>query len=391
VSLLARYSCGTDRLVAPEETLARIAPHLARMGITRVTDVTRLDTLGIPTCCAIRPAALSIQVSNGKGVTPAAARVSATMEAIELHHAEHPWPGRVRRTSLRALLDEGAHVIRPEALPDFSPGGFGERFLSDWVAGEDLVTGATVWAPAGAVYFFTDRSFHLTTSNGLASGNHIVEATLHALYEVIERDAMARLSDNGIVRVRERTRIVDTDTIADPILRRFLDAARAVDTRVVLMWLPAAVGLHTFWAVLLNRRALASISTVNVGWGTHADMHIAASRAITEAAQSRLTFIHGAREDLLSKAVAHGTSTAAASRTFRYFDALVPACSWDDLTSLGTIAPARDLETLCAEIVGALARAGHRPVIRFDLTHPDIGIPVARVVAPTLRLNRAIA
>ena len=35
-----------------------------------------------------------------------------------------------------------------------------------------------------------------------------------------------------------------------------------------------------------------------IGYGTHLSVSVAPTRAITEAAQSRLTFIHGSREDL---------------------------------------------------------------------------------------------
>src|SRR3546814_2461200 len=58
------------------------------MGITRAADITGLDRLGIPTWCAVRPGALQTQISNGKGLTHAAAKASALMEAIEHFHAE---------------------------------------------------------------------------------------------------------------------------------------------------------------------------------------------------------------------------------------------------------------------------------------------------------------
>ena len=98
-----------------------------------------------------------------------------------------------------------------------------------------------------------------------------------------------------------------------PELRTILEHAAADETKVVLLWLKSAVPLHTFWAVLLNRHGLVTTSTVNVGFGTHVDKRVAAARALTEAAQSRLTFIHGAREDLFAKVV-HGTDAPGESR-----------------------------------------------------------------------------
>src|SRR5690242_2091930 len=83
-----RFVDGTHRVCTPEETWRRIQPALAAAGVTRVADVTGLDHLGIPVFQAIRPASRNLSVSQGKGLSAAAARVSAAMEALELWHAE---------------------------------------------------------------------------------------------------------------------------------------------------------------------------------------------------------------------------------------------------------------------------------------------------------------
>jgi hypothetical protein len=66
-SLPVTYAEGTHRVETPLDTLARIKPLFADMGITRVANITHLDRLGIPTWCAIRPICKQVQVSNGKG------------------------------------------------------------------------------------------------------------------------------------------------------------------------------------------------------------------------------------------------------------------------------------------------------------------------------------
>ena len=103
------YCRGTHRLIAPEVSLSRIQPHLASFGITRCADVTGLDRIGIPVCCAIRPRNRSLQVSNGKGLRLVDAQVSALMEAIELFHAENPG-SQVKCASLNSLRREGRPV-----------------------------------------------------------------------------------------------------------------------------------------------------------------------------------------------------------------------------------------------------------------------------------------
>src|SRR6056297_3549928 len=82
------YRRDTHRLVDPVETLARVGPLAAAMGITRLANVTGLDTIGIPVVMAVRPRSRSLAVSQGKGLTLAAAEASALMESVEAYHAE---------------------------------------------------------------------------------------------------------------------------------------------------------------------------------------------------------------------------------------------------------------------------------------------------------------
>ena len=84
------YKNDTQRTVSPEETLARVEKLLPAAGITRVADITNLDRIGIPVFSSIRPTAGlgAVSVYNGKGATPAEAKVSAMMEGIERFSAE---------------------------------------------------------------------------------------------------------------------------------------------------------------------------------------------------------------------------------------------------------------------------------------------------------------
>src|SRR3954463_14012388 len=83
------FRAGTHRVTSPDETLARVPPLLPEMGITRIANVTGLDRIGIPVVMVCRPNARTLSVSQGKGLTLAAAKVSGVMESIELHHSEY--------------------------------------------------------------------------------------------------------------------------------------------------------------------------------------------------------------------------------------------------------------------------------------------------------------
>src|SRR3954454_14847593 len=80
----------THRVGSPAETLGRGGPLMARMGITRLGNITGLDRIGIPVAVAVRPNSRSVSVSQGKGFELSQALASALMEAIELFHAEEP-------------------------------------------------------------------------------------------------------------------------------------------------------------------------------------------------------------------------------------------------------------------------------------------------------------
>lgn len=386
---------GAERLAAPRarstaETLALLAREAKRCGVTRAASVTGLDSLGIPTWVSIRPDGLILQVSNGKGLTDEAAHISAVMEAIELHHAENPLPERLftgRACELRATW--GDRLFAPPDLPGFLDLPWTDAWRGEWTVGEDMADGKPVLAPSSAVYFLRRPSLHDTSSNGLASGNTLAEATLHALFEVIERDAMGRLRENGRLMIRERGRVVDPATVREPVLAAMIDRCRAERTDIVIVRLPAVVDVAVFWVVLLNTAARAAVSTVNVGWGCHTDPVVAAVRAFTEAAQSRLGFIHGARDDLIRKPV-HSAQGVKDSPAFRFLAALRPDTDWADATAPGGLDLPEAAERAVPLLAAAITAAACGPVLRFDLSVPGSDFRVSRIVAPRLSFVKTL-
>src|SRR5690606_30183412 len=82
-----RLRDGTHRAATLDETWRRFAPAARRAGITRIAELTGLDTLGIPVFAAIRPMGKSLSTQQGKGLTAEAARISALMESLETFSA----------------------------------------------------------------------------------------------------------------------------------------------------------------------------------------------------------------------------------------------------------------------------------------------------------------
>ena len=189
---------GTHRVISPRETLARMQPYLPPMGITRVANVTGLDTIGIPVVMAYRPNSRSLAVSQGKGLDLAAARASAVMESVEGYHAENvELP--LKLASYRDLCTRHT-VVDTDLLPRC---WWHRSFHPDlpllWVKGEDWLRHEKVWIPFQLVHTrYTaamrfDLNSFAATSTGLASGNHLLEAASHATCEVVERGPALRV------------------------------------------------------------------------------------------------------------------------------------------------------------------------------------------------------
>ncbi|BBX96287.1 YcaO-like family protein [Mycobacterium lacus] len=285
------HRAGTHRIISPDQTWLAIQPLLEPAGITRVADLTWLDDLGIPTVQAVRPASLTLSVSQGKATTYRAAQVSAAMESLENWHAENIKPDLLST----AAKDLGSTLTYDPADLSRPPGSlYHPGAKLDWMVATTLLTGRRTWAPWASVVVniaISDRwgppMFSMDTT-GLASGNSYHEATLHALYEIMERHAMA-IADPGSTLFE-----VPLDDVAGSDCAELVEMIHRAGSEVQVARIDTWDGFYCFAAELTSPMVEVPFS----GSGLHHDPNVALSRAITEAAQSRLTAISGAREDL---------------------------------------------------------------------------------------------
>jgi putative methanogenesis marker protein 1 len=369
------YSIDTQRTVPPEETLRRVEVLLPEAGITRVADITSLDRLGIPVFSSIRPTALNgaISVYNGKGATPVEAKVSAMMEGIERFSAEPS--EREMVTGSFGSLPPGMTAVDPTDL--VLPEGADPGTQVPWVEGYDIANGKEIWVPVNAVFHplprFTLPLFR-TNTNGLASGNTPEEAIFHALMELIERDAWS---------LAEATRRTGTklfnirDGLPGDLLSRFSNAG----VEVIVKNITSDIGIPTIAAVSDDVR-LKDPTLLTIGMGTHTNAEIALLRALTEVAQSRLTQIHGAREDT---DVADFRRKIGYERTKRLNRYWFEAENEEDFSAVHSC-DSDDFQKDIATVVKSLRHAGLNRVIVVDLTRPNLGVPVVRVIVPGLEV-----
>jgi ribosomal protein S12 methylthiotransferase accessory factor len=379
------FSSGTHRLVPPEETLRRMTPLMPLLGITRIADVTGLDHVGVPVVMVTRPNARSLSVAQGKGLTLAAAKASGLMEAIESHHAEHiTLP--LRLASYNDLCF--AHrMIDVPALPRYARGSFHPSHRTLWIEGTDLFDGRPRMLPHALVH--TDFTLPLPpgtgtffmTSSGLSSGNHVIEAVCHGVAELIERDAVTLWRARGDAW-RRATRL-DLDSVDDPACRAILARYAAADVAVEAWDITSDVGVAAFHAVIVDRdpdpgRAIGPMG----GMGCHPSRGVALLRALTEAAQSRLTMISGARDDLLVERLDQDAYLTAHARFHERRGAPGPRRSFSAVPTREHATFEEDLGFMLA----GLRAVGCTQAVVVNLTKPELGVPVVRVVIPGLEV-----
>lgn len=375
------YREGTHRIVSPEGTLARMKPLAERMGITRLAVLTGLDRIGIPVAAAVRPNSRSIAVHQGKGTTLAAAKASAVMEAAETFHAENvALPLRLATAEDIASMGPALDTARlPRAHGNM--GDVTRRLL--WLEGRDLATGEPLWVPHEVVTADYTASSQIgstpvfqATTNGLASGNHWLEAALHGICEVVERDAVA-LWHAGPTVARQ-ARVLDLASIDGRISAALLPMFAAAAVRIRIWDVTSDIGLPAYLCLAASAPGRDRVQP-ELGSGCHPDRDVALARALTEAAQARLTVISGARDDLAEQGyldslhadrqeAARNLLSGPASRDFH-----------------GT--PCRAGATLREDLQTALSllrEAGMPQVAWVDLTRPMFGVPVGRAIVPGL-------
>jgi ribosomal protein S12 methylthiotransferase accessory factor len=382
---------GTHRCVPPEVTLERIRPHLATAGITRLADITGLDRIGVSTIVAYRPNGKTLSSAAGKGFSEVAAQVSAAMEGIELHHAENP-----RLEVRHATYHEMAateNVVAPELLPVAKHSAYSPSRPEHWVRGWDLMGQREVAYPFNSVAMVKhpgQRPIHsvpfVLDSNGLASGNHILEAITAALLEVIERDAVTCHLLAGH-RLGYRMPRVELDGLEYPLVLELLERFRRSEVAVLLYdcTLDTAVPVYLAYVYDLQTRGVG----LGGGFGAHLDPEVAMIRAMTEAVQSRAVYIAGARDDVFR-------------HDEHYFKNMDSARTIADLLAAPATAhphahPSHATDSFegdIAVLLGKLRAVGIDQALVFDLSHEEVGIPVVRVSVPALegytsRLYRA--
>ena len=392
----------------------RGAQRLARaLGVTRIARLTGLDRTGVEVASAVRPDGHVLQVTNGKGARFEEAARGALHEAAELWAAERPTLVMNHGASAREVAAHCAPEVLVLSHEDlFGPeAALAPRTRCAWVHARTLADGRPALVPADAVHCLPaggplHPAWSRWTSNGMGAHPDRAAALLHALLEAVERDRLARALPEGFTEEEVEARLLEPTTLAAaaPRTAALRAALVARGFRVHLLdvsprapaplrlrgrprrplrsgWTASSdtldLGLPVAAAILLDEEG--GGVPVAAGYACRLSRDAALAAALLEAAQSRATEIHGARED-----VAFG-DRGAAQPLAGLLDATRPRRPAAALPEVRATSPAEAVRG----VVRRLRRAGHDRAVAADLDAPA-GLHVVKVLVPGLLVSELL-
>ncbi|NBB82134.1 MAG: TOMM precursor leader peptide-binding protein [Alphaproteobacteria bacterium] len=339
--------------------------------------------------------------TGGKGGTRAAAEASALGEAVERYSSVWRGEEAVRRARFVDLADAApdpagyltwsAAQYADRAAWNAAQGGsrfhvvpnpFDPEAKIDWSPAWSLTRSETRWLPSSYCYFGHPESethfFSAGESNGCAAGTTRAEAFVHGFAELVERDAVAIWWYNRLRRPG-----VDIASFGLKDWRRLEGYYAALGRSIWALDLTHDLGIPAFAA--LSARTDGDRPEVIYGFAAGLDPRAALSAAIGELNQflpavsrrdAEGNTLYGWPEP---EAIAWWQGERLADHPY-LLPADAPPTRLADRPSLATDDHADDV-AVCVDRAAAVGLE----VLALDLTRPDIGFPVVRVIAPGLR------
>ncbi|HBB34661.1 MAG TPA: adenylate cyclase [Cyanobacteria bacterium UBA8803] len=405
---------GGYRCCSPEETLRKYQHHISPItGVVRELRTIYPNSDGLTHCYVATHhfatmfddlTTLRQNIggrSAGKGKTDLQARVSALCEAIERYSGVFQGNEFRKQASYRQLGDRAIH---PNACMQFSqeqyqnrqewntgcygwfqrvPAPFDEDREIEWTPVWSLTHEQFKYLPTAYCYYGYPRPEKpdcWADSNGCAAGNTLEEAILQGFLELVERDCVALWWYNRLQKPA-----VDLDSFEDPYFPALKEYYRSLNRELWVLDLTSDLNIPCFAAI--TRRSNCDIEDITFGFGAHFDPQIAVSRALTEVNQI-LPNVLAAKADGSTNyplssaplAIKWWKTATLANQPYLASDRTIAAKVRADYTKTGSEDLLEDI-MLCKEIA---AKNGMEMLVT-DLTRPDIGLRVVKVIVPGMR------
>lgn len=340
---------------------------------------------------------------GGKGKTPSQAKAGALCEALERYSAMSQGD---ERTICASFAELGQKAIHPNLCMNYSenqyqqreqinrscyrvydmiPQPFDEMASVEWVTLYSLTELQYKYLPKNLCYLEVPvkdmcNSYYYPDSNGIAAGNSIEEAILQGFLELVERDSVALWWYNML-----RKPAVDLLSFHDAYFYQLTEYFDSLNRCVYVLDLTSDLQIPAFGAV--SYRLDDRKQEIVFGFGAHVDAKIAIERALLELNQ----ILAGIKT--LSTSTLEG-KLSIQDQSFR---------TWLDTATIEDhpyLVPqenmpakiAADYPQVCNPNVydsimfclDTAAKNGLETLV-LNMTRPDIGLPVVRVLVPGLR------
>jgi ribosomal protein S12 methylthiotransferase accessory factor len=303
------------------------------------------------------------------------------MEALEFFFAE-PGIGSVS-TRWGSAREVAGQERADDAILDFVPLLQREVDLDGpllLASARNLESGDECVIPAELIYYpapDVGQSLFGSSTNGLASGNSLLEASLQALLELIERDVWS------FEIVRRASKLVEAAILPHHV-REIIERAERNGLQFKVRYVPNDYGMPFFAAFVFDLNN-PSRKTFNGGWACDLDRERALVRAVTEAAQSRVAFIQGGRKVQMSRAATLAHDAQREGKLVRQHMRGVSDPRQQILFSdIPDLAVEGSLQQKLDAVIGRLRRVLQEPIYRVVFTPPESPLQVVRLVVPLL-------
>ena len=261
------------------------------------------------------------------------------------------------------------------------PEPFDEQVQLAWTGVWSLSANRFKLVPTSLLFYFfpqTGGPYCWADSNGCAAGATLADAVTRGLYELVERDSVAIWWYNRLRRPGLRL-----EATGDDELVAIADAYRDLNRDVWALDLTADLGIPTFAAI--SARLDSVPEDIVLGFGADIDPHRALRHAVLEMNHILPAVLPSARTsdgDYPYPEPAQKAWWRTASVENQPY--LLPSTWVDELppavTKETSRSDSRRLMRLLAEL-----EAADLEVLVFDMTRPDVQLPVAKVIVPGLR------
>ncbi|MDH3741004.1 MAG: YcaO-like family protein, partial [Hyphomicrobiales bacterium] len=335
-----------------------------------------------------RPNSHSLSVSLGKGPDVDSAMISAAMEAAETAIAER-LPDTVVWTSIDTLNRSGKPVIDLSSIARCHPHRFAATETTAWKKARNLGTDEITfvpWSLIGLDHRESPAGYHdafYVASDGLASGNTHDEAVFHALCELIERDALAKMQ--FLTKENLRKSEFQPTGQEDVHLPALLQLIESAGLRLRMFHMQSDTELPAFLALLepkhYRHEASGETSSKCGGCGCHPNAGRAIVKAITEAAQARLALVAGARDDIRAEHYEAGKLHELPDSQKKSYARLgrTQPSTW-------SLAEPTSIQQKVEDLTDRLNAVGIEQILVVELEAQAFGIHVVRVIADELQV-----